>query len=1093
MNSIRTTYYASEGASEGFSNIILYDSFGRAYLNRKIGGGGFGGDIVSASAFDALGRPPTEWMLFHVASGVDLPFDSINAVASRFQETSRPARTFLYDDSTPLGKVAVTEAGTYMEGHPAVSTLHANTISGKYACRDISINGRFVGTLGYWPEGSLAVMESIDADGREALTFIDFRGNIVLRRRLLDSSKYADTYYIRDNLGRVLAVIPPELSAKLPKANMIIAVSPADVDAFAYRYSYDHRMLLTSKKLPGADEILYGYDRTHSLVMWSDGPLRAKGRVAFQLHDQAGRPTLSGTSKRSEVTGLESTEALTEFTEALIGSPVLRPENPGLITTSSVTFPGSGRPGFSIEEFLRPEHKYTLQLEDVEIHKQFFYDDYRFLRSKGFEKLDSICSALKNIRAGGLPTGEYTAVFADSLCPLKTEKSLVKAIRYDIEGRPIEAFATALDGHTKHTVTDYTFDGLEAKTTVTLGLQSATDVVSHTYDYDNARRLVSDILTIGHTGSDASYTDTYPATTRSYGNTGRMWMFIPAGQDGIHTRYNLRGQVKAIESRYFQQEIFYETDGQSPQYGGNVSAVKWRNYGMEVGDDKRWRYDYTYDNLDRLTAADFSQSFHGTSDAGRDYSCTYSYNLNSAPTAVSRCGATRLGYTPQWGEIDHLTITHSGNRIVTVSDAADEILLETSLDFHNADGSNVAQRTYDSAGRLISDTSRDITNITYNPAGQPMKIEFGSEDLLPMYIIYDADGNLLGRIISERTQLPFLIGSGMNSEAITHNKRTFYGSIIKLNDSIERVVADGGYISGRRFYAYYPDFKGNIQVVASNGDFYQSNHYYPYGLPFAEGERHSFQTYKYSGKELLTDRFLNLYDFHARIFDPVIGVFDRMDPFSEVKPNISSYLFCRANPIKYTDPTGLFDTAEQAEEFVRNSDNPDADIFYDNEVGKWYVITDEYDSTTGQYFGKYFGPEDNAAQTTVLLTSIAGGIQGWKNQLIDYALKGSDDIGASLMTYRKINSGAIKGLGVAGMIASTCIYQSYKAQGGDNPCVTLKYAVDMLVGTVGLLPTGPIGLAIVTVYFLGDILTDGYFIDYSIPNKTEEDNLKSKE
>ena len=48
-------------------------------------------------------------------------------------------------------------------------------------------------------------------------------------------------------------------------------------------------------------------------------------------------------------------------------------------------------------------------------------------------------------------------------------------------------------------------------------------------------------------------------------------------------------------------------------------------------------------------------------------------------------------------------------------------------------------------------------------------------------------------------------------------------------------TADGGYVAGQRFHAYYPDFQGNVHVVASDGEFLQSNHYYPYGLPFAEG------------------------------------------------------------------------------------------------------------------------------------------------------------------------------------------------------------------------------------------------------------------
>ncbi|TWV06052.1 hypothetical protein FQ707_14660 [Bacteroidaceae bacterium HV4-6-C5C] len=41
----------------------------------------------------------------------------------------------------------------------------------------------------------------------------------------------------------------------------------------------------------------------------------------------------------------------------------------------------------------------------------------------------------------------------------------------------------------------------------------------------------------------------------------------------------------------------------------------------------------------------------------------------------------------------------------------------------------------------------------------------------------------------------------------------------------------------------------------------QTNHYYPFGMSFAEGMQDSSPPYKYNGKELDTDRGLNLYDF----------------------------------------------------------------------------------------------------------------------------------------------------------------------------------------------------------------------------------------
>lgn len=63
--------------------------------------------------------------------------------------------------------------------------------------------------------------------------------------------------------------------------------------------------------------------------------------------------------------------------------------------------------------------------------------------------------------------------------------------------------------------------------------------------------------------------------------------------------------------------------------------------------------------------------------------------------------------------------------------------------------------------------------------------------------------------------------------------------------------------------------------------------------------------YKYSGKEFETVGGLNRYDFHARQYDPALGLFDRPDPMATGYPWLNPYLYCAANPVMNVDPTGL--------------------------------------------------------------------------------------------------------------------------------------------------------------------------------------------
>ncbi|WP_277639209.1 RHS repeat domain-containing protein [Bacteroides graminisolvens] len=139
------------------------------------------------------------------------------------------------------------------------------------------------------------------------------------------------------------------------------------------------------------------------------------------------------------------------------------------------------------------------------------------------------------------------------------------------------------------------------------------------------------------------------------------------------------------------------------------------------------------------------------------------------------------------------------------------------------------------------------------------------------------------------------------------SKTTDYcGNVIYENGLLKRILVDGGYIENDIYYFCLTDHLGNNRVIASaNGSIVQSNHYYPFGMSFAEGSATSQQPYKYNGKELDTERGLNLYDYSARYMDPALGRFNMVDPMAEKYYSISPYVYVDNNPMKYIDPTGM--------------------------------------------------------------------------------------------------------------------------------------------------------------------------------------------
>ena len=133
----------------------------------------------------------------------------------------------------------------------------------------------------------------------------------------------------------------------------------------------------------------------------------------------------------------------------------------------------------------------------------------------------------------------------------------------------------------------------------------------------------------------------------------------------------------------------------------------------------------------------------------------------------------------------------------------------------------------------------------------------------------------------------------------------YCGNVIYENGALKRVLIDGGYIEGGAYDFYLQDHLGNNQMVAdASGNIKQTNHYYPFGMSFAEGTVTSSQPYKYNGKELDTNRGLNLHDYSARYMDPALGRFNTVDPMAEKYYSISPYAHCLNNPMKYIDPSG---------------------------------------------------------------------------------------------------------------------------------------------------------------------------------------------
>ncbi len=112
-------------------------------------------------------------------------------------------------------------------------------------------------------------------------------------------------------------------------------------------------------------------------------------------------------------------------------------------------------------------------------------------------------------------------------------------------------------------------------------------------------------------------------------------------------------------------------------------------------------------------------------------------------------------------------------------------------------------------------------------------------------------------------------------------------------------------------YTYQYDLKDHLGDVRVTFDQYnnavrvlQEDEYYAFGLRKSNYDYSNNNRHLYNGKELQVD-LANQYDYGARFYDPVIGRFNTVDPYSEFFPWMTNYQYASNGPVSKIDLDGL--------------------------------------------------------------------------------------------------------------------------------------------------------------------------------------------
>lgn len=642
------------------------------------------------------------------------------------------------------------------------------------------------------------------------------------------------TAFVYDDAGNLRYIFPPGLSGTHNRTD-------ADMKQLAYWYDYDSRGRLITKKLPGVKAARFLYDPADRLVA-EQSAHHASGAWRFYGYDNADRQVIA-------------LDCMATDSQAGTFASICRTAS----LSSSGTFAGYLLPGVPV---------------GAEVIWAKYYDDYQFMTynslSDEFKWKSPTAIPSYNIHSTsslGLQTGTYTGKGFESY-------------HYNTDGLLMQSYSTGFN-RGRHNIF-YGYDGQTVKTEYVYPEEGWPTVISN-FTYDKTGRLTT--RTITQSDNSAGNTATITSAYNSLGQLSELKL-------GAATRsftYDIHGWLKSSLTKAGNKQR-YETlsyaDGVNPCYNGNISARQFSD----------GRYDYTYDNNNRLITADYSGG-----SSGSDFSASYSYDDRGNIVSLTRKGIVdKAGGNETFGLLDNLNLSYSGNQLKSVSATTEALPFDgiTGVGQNRSDMS----LNYDASGRICADETRSISSVEYDNDGHPVSIIFdnGNEqrdiwDGLGNHLAteYYTPGSLEGKqpFVTKRYAGDGQIEYQIGPEIGIPNKILVYTSF------------PGGYFdqNGKPHY-YITDYQGNnIAIVNSVPEITEGNSYYPYGEPWRENNGVPFL---FSGNERLLIDGLNEYDFNARRYRSAIPAFSSWDSLNEQYPWLSPYAYCAGNPIKFIDPSG---------------------------------------------------------------------------------------------------------------------------------------------------------------------------------------------
>jgi RHS repeat-associated protein len=469
-------------------SIDYIDGLGRPLQHVVVQGSPSREDLVQPIAYDEVGREAIKYLPY--VAGNDGKYKS-NALGSASSYNTSPQNLF-YNDGTSTIAQGVPKAETIFEpsslnriikqGASGASwqpdliasyDSEDNTAKQSYELNSENevllwtyvvpnltfpfglIDGGTSSNPDYFPANQLYKVRTKDENGNESIVYTDKEGVMVLKKVRLTANQYASTYYIYDDFGSLVTVVPPEAESRLTTEYFHAAATDNSKDEFlsrwAFRYRYDVRKRMVEKKVPGAESVYMTYDPRDRLVMTQDGLQRSKSpkEWSYIKYDVLNRPIITGIVQEAGSWSLT-------FVQTYIDQFY---SDPGAAWYEVPGTPLHGYTNYSCPNYnVVPEECLTVTYYDSYDFKTTVRkaSDYNYRKSE----LSNMPEA--NPRVKGLVTGTMTKILDAE--PFGELQWLTTINYYDAKYRPVQSIANNYKGGFDIISNEIDFSGKTVKT-----------------------------------------------------------------------------------------------------------------------------------------------------------------------------------------------------------------------------------------------------------------------------------------------------------------------------------------------------------------------------------------------------------------------------------------------------------------------------------------------------------------------------------------------------------------------------------------------------------------------------------------------------